>query len=889
MQVSEQVSTGAELFGDWLTVQEAVTYCLSKALNRTPKTVRKWAQRARDPNSGTAEISVKAQDTENGFRWLIERSSLDVKIEQEKQFEQRKDGDADAAHLSAQVATSADASAPVLVEEQRLSDNPPCGDASRYTCREKFDKNRSVMSADEDITSVASHSPDLLRDSMEALSEGLAIFGPDCRLVASNERYAEMLHPVADLIVPGVLWPDLLRACASRGVYANPPEDVEAWLDQVAREPLMQVRDLEVAQADGRIYSVSHRPTSFGGFVITRTDITERRQAEAMMRDREALLATILDTIPVAIVMARREDGRIIYRSKEAQKDFPQDLVFAQDHFVDPAQRFAYVAELRKRGKLSDYRVNLRRSDGSIYQASLSGRIVEYGGETYIVSAIGDMTERLDKEELLRHVVEACPTPLMMTKLDGGEVLFSSPEARALFGDPETSTAFYVEPAARERYVQELKEKGSVREYKVHLQQQSGERFWSASSSRVIRYRGDDVIVSHMRDLTEQMLIEEELAAQRELTFQNEKLSAMGELLAGVAHELNNPLSVVLGHAQLLLELEVASGVQRHTEKIKNAAERCARIVRTFLTMARQQPAKTETIPINEIIRTAVGVARYGDGSNNMDIACDLADGLPPIAGDPDQITQVILNLVINAEQAMRNSGKGSQVVLRTRLAAARNAVVVDVEDNGPGIPEEVRGRIFEPFFTTKDVGEGTGIGLALSHRIVHTHKGEIHLDTGFRGGTRFRITLPAAPGETDFTKAAVPAETARGQARILIVDDDADVAQISGEILSLRGYQVDVTNSVTEAITKLGEARYDLVVSDLNMPGADGRALFDTIASEYPELTLRTAFLTGDTMGYTSQTFLKESARPFLEKPVSPRELCDFVGRLLAATQEQA
>lgn len=119
---SEQVRTGVELFGSWLTVQEAVAYCLSKGLNRTPKTVRKWAQRARDPESGTAEISVKAQDTENGFRWLIEKSSLDVKIEQEKQFEQRKDGDADAAHLSAQVATGADPSAPVPVEEQRLSD-----------------------------------------------------------------------------------------------------------------------------------------------------------------------------------------------------------------------------------------------------------------------------------------------------------------------------------------------------------------------------------------------------------------------------------------------------------------------------------------------------------------------------------------------------------------------------------------------------------------------------------------------------------------------------------------------------------------------------------------------------------------------------------------------
>ena len=195
------------------------------------------------------------------------------------------------------------------------------------------------MSASDDIGFGSISGPDLSQGAMEALSEGLAIFGPDCRLLAFNRRYVEMLHPVADRIVLGVLWLDLLRACVERGVYANPPEDVDEWLEEAAREPLTQVRDLEVAQTDGRVYSVSHRPTGFGGFVITRTDITERRLAEAMIRDREALLATVLDTIPVAIVMARSDDGRIVYRSKEAQKLFPQELEFAQDHFVDPQQR----------------------------------------------------------------------------------------------------------------------------------------------------------------------------------------------------------------------------------------------------------------------------------------------------------------------------------------------------------------------------------------------------------------------------------------------------------------------------------------------------------------------------------------------------------------------
>jgi signal transduction histidine kinase len=729
-----------------------------------------------------------------------------------------------------------------------------------------------------DPATTAPRGPDLLQESIESLSEGLAIYGPDFRLITFNRRYAEMLHPIADLIAPGALWQDLLRACVERGVYAEPPPHLDEWIASTGGEPWRQLEDMEIVQADGRIYSACYRPTSFGGFLITRTDITGRRRAEAMIRDREALLATVLDTIPVAIVMARYDDGRIVYRSREAEKEFPVD--FAESHFVDPQARLDYVAALREHGRISDYRVDLRRGDGGVFHASLSGRLVEYGGEAYVVSAISDVSEQLGREELLRHVVDACPTPLMMTRLESGEVLFSSPEARALFGDPESSKLLYVEPGARERYVRELREKGSVHEYKVHLQKQNGERFWSASSSRVIRYRGDDVIVSHMRDLTEQMVIEEELAAQRELIFQNEKLSAMGELLAGVAHELNNPLSVVVGHAQMLLDSAAEPGV-RHAEQIRAAAERCARIVKTFLTMARQQPAKTEIVAINDLVRTAVGVARYGDPSRRQ-IDCDLAAGLPPIAADPDQITQVVLNLVINAEHAIRSSGRGDHIILRTRLATGGDAIEMEVEDNGPGIPEELRGRIFEPFFTTKAVGEGTGIGLALSHRIIHSHKGEIRLDAGFHAGTRFRITLPAAQGAAA-APAAAPAAAHR-RARILLVDDEADVAEVNGEILASRGYEVDVTSSAREAIAMMRERSYDLVLSDLNMPDIDGRGLFEAVTAEFPELLPRTAFITGDTMGRASQRFLEEAGRPFVEKPVSPRELCDFVSGLLAA-----
>ena len=727
--------------------------------------------------------------------------------------------------------------------------------------------------------------PELLQDAVESLSEGIAVYGADFRLITSNRRYAEMLHQAADLIRPGVHWKTLFTSCVERGVYAERMDFRGERLAEIIRQPQTFGRDVEVEHSDGRIYAVSNNATRSGGFVVARTDITERRRAEQMSRDREILLDTVLDTIPIPIVMARKDDGRIIYRSAEAWKDYDVEKPYAQDHFKNAADRARYVREIETHGQVPDFRVDLVRADGTDYRATLAGRLVEYEGDSYIVSAISDVSAQFSKEELLRHVVEACPTPLTMTKLESGELLFASPEARAYFGDQPTSKAYYVEPGSRERYIEELKRKGFVYDYRVRLRTTDGREFWSANSARTIRYRGEDVIVAHVRDLTEQLSIEEQLAAQREMVFQNEKMSALGELLAGVAHELNNPLSVVVGHALMLLEDDVDPEVRRHVEKISAASERCSRIVRTFLTMARQQPSRTERTEINDIIRTAVDVARYGE-THDISIDTDLARGLPPISADPDQITQVILNLILNAEQAIQSSGVGNRILVSSRLGRGGDSVEFVVEDNGPGIPAAIQGRIFEPFFTTKDLGEGTGIGLALSHRIVLSHHGGIRLDASHRGGTRFVISLPVAALEAAAAEDAAPEAAASSAARVLIVDDETDVAELNGEVLSRGGYQVDVASSVTEAIRLLRRAEYDLVLSDLNMPEHDGRTLFEAIGREFPHLTERTGFVTGDTMGRTSQIFLSEAGRPYLEKPVAPRELLAFAGSILEAAE---
>lgn len=723
---------------------------------------------------------------------------------------------------------------------------------------------------------------ELLSDAFESLAEGIAIYDAELRLIACNGRYRQMLAPIADIIVPGVPWAYLARACIARGVFVGIARPEGAWLAEAEHQIRTLARDILIEHADGRCFEVSCTATRTGGYVVTRADVTERRRAEEMVRDREALLGTILDTNPTPVVMARLEDSRIIYRSPAAAEAYG-DTDHAADYYVSREDRAAYVAELRLSGRVQDHKLRARDVEGRERTVSLSGGLTEYGGETCVVSSITDLTERLEREALIRLVVESCPAPILMNRAASGEILFKSPELIALFGEGDNATDFYVDAADRAGFVEALRRTGEVIDYRARFRNARGEPIWCAISARLIQWGGEDVIVSHARDLTVQLSIEAELARQREQLFRNEKMSALGSLLAGVAHELNNPLSVVVGHALMLQDEAGDPDTLRKTRKISEAAERCSQIVRTFLAMARQEPARMEETDVNEVVGTAVDVARYGNSAHSVRIETDLDEGLPPICADRDQITQVVLNLILNAEQAIEASGTGDTVRVRTGAVGGADAVVVSVEDNGPGIAPDIQARVFEPFFTTKGVGNGTGVGLALCHRVVTAHAGRIEHGAVAPHGARFTVTLPRNRAAAGLPAAPVPSVAAPTATRVLVIDDERDVADLAVEMLDRAGFEAEAAYRAAEAFDRLRARSFDVVVSDLNMPGVDGRGVFEMIGAEFPALVSRTGFITGDTMGRASQAFLRESRRPYLEKPVSPRELREFVARLAA------
>lgn len=382
-------------------------------------------------------------------------------------------------------------------------------------------------------------------------------------------------------------------------------------------------------------------------------------------------------------------------------------------------------------------------------------------------------------------------------------------------------------------------------------------------------------------DVTDERRVQSDLAASRESLHQAEKLAALGSMLAGVSHELNNPLAAVIGQAALLGEdLEGTPHADR-IAKIRRAADRCARIVQSFLAMARQKAPEYRPVRLNDQIRGAIELTEYHMRAVNIAIDLDLQPDLPTLEADPDQLHQVIVNLLTNARQALETVEGDRRIAIASRYRDG--AVTLTVADNGPGIDPAARQRIFDPFFTTKAVGAGTGIGLSYSLGIVEAHGGTIAIaDSAI--GTRFVVTLPVRE-QDDADGHADPAEGARGRGRVLVIDDEEDVAETLADMLERMGLDVGVAiGGIAGREALASGARFDLILSDIRMPDMDGPALYAWIAAERPELAGTVAFVTGDTMSRHVAGFLADTRCPVLEKPFTPASLGALVAAMIGS-----
>src|SRR5437899_493198 len=373
-----------------------------------------------------------------------------------------------------------------------------------------------------------------------------------------------------------------------------------------------------------------------------------------------------------------------------------------------------------------------------------------------------------------------------------------------------------------------------------------------------------------------------ELQQTQDQLIQADKLKALGTLLSGVAHELNNPLSTILMSAQLLrTSAALPETARERAAAIEGECGRATRIVRELLAFARRRPPERRRIEVNDVVHDALQLQRPDLALKRVRIVTDLGGTLPKISADPYQLQQVLLNLFTNAAHAM--SAQGRDGVLTVRTAARERGVAIVVEDTGPGIPPEHLRQVFDPFFTTKAVGEGTGLGLSLCIGIIEAHDGRMTVENVSTSGARFTLQLPIG----QHVGAVEVRPSGGGRARpadILVIEDEPALRSVFVEVLTLQGHRTVAAATGHAAMESLARDTYDVVMLDLRLPDIDGQAVWQWIARHRPALAERVVFMTGDMLTPGSHRFLQEAGRPVLPKPVAMGELYRMVDTVLDA-----
>jgi two-component system, NtrC family, sensor kinase len=373
------------------------------------------------------------------------------------------------------------------------------------------------------------------------------------------------------------------------------------------------------------------------------------------------------------------------------------------------------------------------------------------------------------------------------------------------------------------------------------------------------------------------LLVGRDMTSEREMRvrlMESDRLAAVGELVAGVAHEVNNPLSSISAFAQLLLRDGGLTAAQRDSiEVIKSETLRASQVVKDLLAFARRSEPQREPLDLNGVVQRTLRLRGYQLTSNKINIETDLTTELPAVVGDARQLQQVCLNLVTNAIQAMAALGAGGTLFVSTRRDGPH--VVLEMRDTGPGIPEAAKAHIFEPFFTTKGEGEGTGLGLSVSYGIVTAHGGKIEVPHTSNAGTTFRVTLPAAPEQTADEQGrdsgGLSLRSPLSGIRLLFIDDEATLRSGVQAFGELRGFTVVTACDGIEGLDMVRKEAVDAIVCDLRMPGMDGPAFHERLRRERPGLAARTVFITGDVVTTNRSSPIRQ---PILTKPFAFEKL---------------
>ncbi len=747
---------------------------------------------------------------------------------------------------------------------------------------------------------------------LQTMAEGVSIFDAENTLVLCNQGFLDMYGFPAWLNNPGTPIAEFSRHRLET-VKGLTGDALEAALQERNRHITEEVGGLEQAKRetldDGRIVDVRRRRTEDGFLISTYVDITDRVASEQALRDSEARYKAILED-QTELISRLDADFNLTFANSAYQKTYLKDpsteTVIGRNilsFIADEKERENYAARMRAltpdnpiiRTVLTEYVV-----DGSLQWQSWidralfddDGTIVGYQSAGRDITAEKQAELALAESSQERLAIVEGALDAIITFDEGGHIRDFNPAAELMFGHSNGEVtgklvADLIIPEADrsavsgglEAFLRHTRpDWAEGRRVEIETRHKDGRRI--PTELAVVDASGEQnkLYVAYLRDLTETKRMQDSIT-------QTEKMGALGSLLANVAHELNNPLAVVIGQADILNETVTDEAITARAGRIKTAADKCARIVRTFLAAARQKPPESLPFSAAGPARESLELVDYGFKTSGIEFSVEIDDGLPMLFGDGGQIGQVLANLLINAQQALTERPLPRRAAFQAVTSEAGDEVIYRISDNGPGVPRHIRDKIFEPFFTTKEEGSGTGIGLAIAHNIAAAHGGELSVtDTPELGGATFELRLPVHaqgpegdPGQGDETS-----RTPSRRVHILVVDDEEDVAETIADHLVIAGYHCEIAGGGTDALEHMSQGAFDVVLSDLRMPDLDGPALYAEAEARWPGTREKFGFFTGDSLSPGASRFLKETDAPVIEKPFTRAALQELIETVL-------
>jgi len=639
------------------------------------------------------------------------------------------------------------------------------------------------------------------------------------------------------------------------------------------------------------------------GVVGISRDISERKRMEEALAQSAAHYRRLVNRAPQTIY-AVDASGRFTELNPAGVELLGRPLdELLRLHFAEviAPEDVALAADISSRlvsGDTEGFAIELRilRPSGERRLVSINGTAIVEGGVTTgghgIARDVTDERERESQMRLFAAALENLAESVNVLDEQGSILYANAAHGRMLGHDPAAPPAAGLAAfapdgppsAALASALGDVRGNGVWRG-RLALRRTDGRVIPVEAHMERVERDGRTLVFTICRD------VEDELAREQRLR-RAERLASIGTLVGGVAHELNNPLAAIVGFTQLLMMDERTAAERDDLETIRREADRMAAIVSNLRMLAgdtHRDARKRGRVDLNDVARHVLRTRGYALHTRNVEVREDLDPDLPAVLGDRGELEQVLLNLVVNAEQAM-SGGTGGVLVVRTRRS--RTGVSLHVVDDGPGIAPGQLEQIFDPFFTTKAPGEGTGLGLSLVHNIVTEHGGEIQVDSSVGAGAAFRIDLPHAPEPAAPVPEAAPAAAAATgpgrPLRVLFVDDEAAVRRVISRFLRRRGHVVDEAEEGAMALALLDQAEergvsYDTILSDLRMPGLGGGQLLAALRERGGGLEQRLVFVTGDVESVSAWPGTDAADVPVLTKPLDLNVLATTLEKMAA------